>query len=121
MDDIGDTIGDKVPRGVKARLSNFRQIARISGLSRTHVSRVLSGSRGATIHVFAVIAQAADVRLDHLYNFVISQPGLKIRTRKTRKPRARSVMEPIEAADGFPEKPEKPAAPIPHKKRYDWL
>jgi transcriptional regulator with XRE-family HTH domain len=107
-----DTSGNDVPVDVAQRLSNFRQLARLSGLSHSHISRVLRGEKGCTFHVAAVIAQAANVRLDHLYNYILQSPSLRIRTRRTRQPRAASVITPITNADTFPEVPTPPAEPI---------
>lgn len=118
MDEVDDTVGELVPREAKRRLSNFKQIARISGLSHSHVSRALRGKKGLTFHVAAVIAQAADVRLDHVYNFILRSKDLTIRTRKTRKPRAKSVITPITREEGFPEPPIPPLFPIEHSDKY---
>lgn len=111
----GSTVGDDVPFEVARRLANKRQIARISGLSMVHVSRSLKGQNGLTFHTAAVIAEAADVRLDHLYNYILMSGDLVIRSRPTRTGRAQSVLAPVDG--DFPEKPVPPKIPIPHQKR----
>lgn len=49
---------------------NYRQIARTTGLTPQHVSRVLRGIRGCSLRVAAKIAMAADVDLAELYHFI---------------------------------------------------
>lgn len=70
---------------VESRLGqgNYRRIAAVSGLTPQHVGRVLRGIRGASFHVAARIADAADVSLDELHRYIVGQPGLRIRGRRT--------------------------------------
>lgn len=60
---------------------NYRRIARHTGLTPQHVSRVLRGLRGCSLRVAAKIALAADVDLEELYRF-IQVYGVSRKTRK---------------------------------------
>lgn len=62
---------------------NYLRIANKAVLSPGHVSRVLHGNKGASFHVAARIARAAGVTLDELYRYIINQPALRIRGRRT--------------------------------------
>ncbi len=63
---------------------NYRRIARSAKLSPQHVARILRGLRGASFHVAARVAQSAGVTLDQLHAYIVAQPGLVIKGRKTR-------------------------------------
>ena len=49
---------------------NYRRIARLSGLSLSHVKRSLTGQRGLTLYTAHLIAKAAKVSLDQLWHFI---------------------------------------------------
>lgn len=79
-----------LPEHVIARLSigQYGKLARMSGMSKQHISRALNGYRGLSFHSAARLAMAADVSLDHLYAFILSQPRLTFCGRKTRGDKA---------------------------------
>lgn len=76
-----------LPAHVVTKLSRgqYGPIARRAGLAPQHVGRVLRGMKGASLHVAARIAHAADVTLDDMYRFILQQPELNIQGRKTRR------------------------------------
>lgn len=49
---------------------NYHRIARGSGYTPQYISRVLRGKIGVRFHGAAVIAEAAGVTLDELWNFI---------------------------------------------------
>lgn len=62
---------------------NYRRIFRTSGISPQHIARVVTGRKGASLHVAKRIAFAAGVSLDEMYNFIMSSPLLAVRGRHT--------------------------------------
>ena len=68
---------------VKLEAGNYRRIHRASGLSPQHISRVIKGSKGASLHVAKRIADAAGVSLDELYSYIVYSPELNVRGRRT--------------------------------------
>lgn len=83
----------KVTGERKALLSpgngNYLRIADKAGVTPGHVSRVLRGSKGASLHVAARIARAAGVTLDELYAHILAQPTLRVQGRCTLADRRR--------------------------------
>lgn len=62
---------------------NYRHISRQSGLSPQHVARVIKGTKGASFHVAARIAEGAGVTLDELYRHIRRSRSLKVKGRRT--------------------------------------
>jgi transcriptional regulator with XRE-family HTH domain len=62
---------------------NYRRICRGCGISPQHIARVVTGRKGASLHVANRIAVAAGVTLDELYAFIVNSPALKVRGRRT--------------------------------------
>lgn len=74
----------------------YRHIARRVGCAPQHVSRVIKGERGASLHVAARIAAAAGVSLDQLYRFICASPKLNIKGRATRRDmRIKRIVTPV--------------------------
>lgn len=63
---------------------NYRRIAKVAGLSSTHVSRALRGERGLSLVIAARIARAANVTLDELYTHISASPRHRPFGRRTR-------------------------------------
>lgn len=76
------------PPASRLEPGNYRSIARGAGLTPQHVSRVLRGMKGTSLHVAARIAEAAGVTLDELHAFITAQPSLVVRPRQTMLDRA---------------------------------
>jgi len=57
----------------KLSAGNYRQLARDTGLSRQHISRVLRGMRGLSLDSANLICAAARVSLDQLNLYIESE------------------------------------------------
>jgi hypothetical protein len=62
---------------------NYRRICRGCEISPQHIARVVTGRKGASLHVAKRIAVAAGVSLDELYAYIVNSPALKVRGRRT--------------------------------------
>lgn len=62
---------------------NYRRICRGAGVTPQHIARVVTGRKGASLHVAKRIADAAGVTLDELYLFIMTSPTLNIKGRPT--------------------------------------
>ncbi len=57
---------------------NYRRISRAAGLTPQHVSRVLRGKKGVSFQTASRIADASEVSLDDLRNYIESTTGRKL-------------------------------------------
>lgn len=64
---------------------NYGRIARLSGTSPEHVSRVCRGLRGTSLIAAHRIAEAAGVTLDELYRYVSTSSTFVATGRKTQR------------------------------------
>lgn len=57
---------------------NYKPLARKAGLSAVHVSKALRGKVGLTLGAAARIAEAAEVSIDDLLDYIDSQAQIKV-------------------------------------------
>lgn len=57
---------------------NYKPLARKAGLSAVHVSKALRGKVGLTLGAAARIADAAEVSIDDLLDYIDSQAQIKV-------------------------------------------
>lgn len=63
-------MADNTPTATTVRNANRSELARITGISLSGVSRILSGKRNPTSHNLAMIAEALNLEMGELYRYL---------------------------------------------------